>query len=389
MKPVAHIPWGPNVLIAATAALLGLVLLSFALRRLARYARLDTPAVRVAALAAASCTAYSADTSWRFAEDYLDMGSTGERAAMFAAAELGLFASALMARQNLNGPMKAPGVPGLLVWAITGVQIIPAYAESGPLGGTVRAFVGPFLAAVLWHLAMGIELRHRRPGAESHGLLAVAGREVRERLLSRLGITERDRNAAQISRDRATLRAVELAARLAALPPEQRAGRRGRGIARRLSAAVANASAGADREQRRKLLELLAARRHAADLATVPLASPWTEEVDDPVAWALAEEVRGQMRRATESIRQAGQPGVFTLGATLNGDDRSPEHAPEPQPPVKLDTAEAQQVIEDGWAEGLTVRETAKRATRSPSYVHGVFVRLGAERGPRPASGRP
>ncbi len=384
MIPVGRVPWESYAPLAA-AAVLGLALLWLALRRLARYARLDTPAVRVAALAAASCTAYTADTSWRFAEDYLGMGSTAERAAMFAAAELGLFASALMARQNLNGPLKAPGAPGLLVWLITGVQVIPAYAESGPLGGTVRAFVGPFLAAVLWHLAMGIELRHRRPGAESRGVLAVAGRELRERLLSRLGITERDRNAAQISRDRATLRAVELAACLAALPPERRAGRCGRRIARRLSAAVAKASVGADREQRRKLLELLAARRHAADLATVPLASPWTEAAGDPAASALAEEVRGQMRRAADSIRQAGGPGVFTLGAALNGDDRSPE-----QLPSKLGTAEAQQVIEDGWAEGLTVRETAKRATRAPSYVHGVFVRLDAERGPRPAAaGRP
>ncbi|GAA2650853.1 hypothetical protein GCM10010400_02640 [Streptomyces aculeolatus] len=389
MTPVAHVPWGANTVVAATAVLLGLALLWLTLCRLARYAKLDTPAVRVAALAAASCTAYTADTSWRFAEDYLGMGSTAERAAMFAAAELGLFASALMARQNLNGPMKAPGAPGLLVWLITGVQVIPAYAESGPLGGTVRAFVGPVMAAVLWHLAMGIELRHRRPGAESRGVLAIAGRELRERLLSRLGITERDRNAAQISRDRATVRAVELAARLAALPPEQRAGRRGRRIARRLSGAVAKASVGADREQRRKLLELLAARRHAADLATVPLASPWTEAVGDPVASALAEEVRGQMRRATDTIRQAGQPGVFTLGAALNGDDRSPERVPEPEPD-KLSTAEAQRVIEDGWAEGLTVRETAKRATRAPSYVHGVFVRLDSERGPRPAAaGRP
>lgn len=45
-----------------------------------------TPAVRVAALAAVGCTAYSADTSWRFAADYLDMRGTTERTAMFAAA---------------------------------------------------------------------------------------------------------------------------------------------------------------------------------------------------------------------------------------------------------------------------------------------------------------
>lgn len=56
-----------------------------------------TVAVPVAAVAALGCTAYSADTSWRFAADYLDMGGTAERVAMFAAAELALFATALMA----------------------------------------------------------------------------------------------------------------------------------------------------------------------------------------------------------------------------------------------------------------------------------------------------
>jgi hypothetical protein len=76
--------------------------------------RRSTAAVQVAALAAIGCTAYSADTSWRFAADYLDMGSTIERAAMFAAAELALFSTALLARANLNGPKQAPGLPGTL-----------------------------------------------------------------------------------------------------------------------------------------------------------------------------------------------------------------------------------------------------------------------------------
>uniref|UniRef100_UPI0005ED965A hypothetical protein n=1 Tax=Streptomyces sp. FxanaA7 TaxID=1265492 RepID=UPI0005ED965A len=237
--------------------------------------RLGAPAVKVAALAALGCTAYSADTSWRFAADYLDMAGTVERAAMFAAAELALFATALLARQNL-ATQGAPGLPGTLVWVITGVQVIPAYAESGLIGGTVRAFVGPVMAAMLWHLAMGIELRLRAPDATSRGLMAVLGREARERLLSRLGIATRDRDAAQITRDRATTRAVALAARLAERTPEQQRNRRGRRLTRRLSKAVAMASVGTDPLQRARLLDELAARRHALGLATVPLPSPWS-----------------------------------------------------------------------------------------------------------------
>ncbi|MDT0382586.1 hypothetical protein RM572_27920 [Streptomyces sp. DSM 42041] len=238
-------------------------------------------AVKVAALAALGCTAYSADTSWRFAADYLDMAGTAERIAMFAAAEFALFATALMARQNLVS-RGAPGLPGTLVWLITGVQVIPAYAESGLIGGTVRAFVGPIMAAMLWHQAMGIELRLRTPGATSRGLIATLGREARERILSRLGIAARDRDAAQITRDRATTRAVTLAARLAERTPGQRATWHGRRLTRRLSKAIARAQVGTDPTQRTALLDQLAARRHALSLATAPLPSPWDHDVPVP-----------------------------------------------------------------------------------------------------------
>ncbi|TKT03653.1 hypothetical protein [Streptomyces lasalocidi] len=267
----------PLLLAALVPAAVALVLTAWTIRRRSTrpQKRLSGPAVKVAALAALGCTCYSADTSWRFAADYLDMAGAAERAGMFAAAELALFATALMARQNL-ATEGAPGLPGTLVWVITTVQVIPAYAESGPIGGTVRAFVGPVMAAMLWHLAMGIELRLRTPGAASHGLIAVLGREARERLLSRLGIAARDRDAAQITRDRATARAVALAARLAERTPEQQQSRRGRRLTRRLSKAVGRASVGTDARQRAQLLDQLAARRHALALVTVPLPSPWS-----------------------------------------------------------------------------------------------------------------
>ncbi|MET7686124.1 hypothetical protein [Streptomyces sp. NPDC005423] len=263
--------------IGPAAAVFALALTVWVIRRRAARTqkRLGNPTVLVAALAALGCTVYSAETSWSFAADYLDIAGTAERVSMFAAAELGLFAVALMARQNL-ATQGAPGAPGTLVWVITGVQVIPAYAESGPIGGTVRAFVGPVLAAVLWHLAMGIELRLRTPGAASHGLIATLGREARERLLSRLGIAVRDRDAAQITRDRATARAVTLATRLAERTPEQRKNPRGRRLTRKLSKTIGRAAVGSDPVQRAALLDQLAARRHALALATVPLPSPWS-----------------------------------------------------------------------------------------------------------------
>ncbi|MGV9789017.1 hypothetical protein, partial [Streptomyces sp. NPDC003435] len=269
----------PLFLVATVPAAVAVVLTAWTMRR--HTARSAGPRsgleIKVAALAAMGCTAYSGDTSWRFAADHLDMAGTAERATMFAAAELALFASSLLARKNMAS-LGSAGLPGALVWAISAVQVIPAYAESGPVGGTVRAFIGPFLAGTMWHLAMGIELRLRTPETFlPNGLVAILRREIRERLLSRLGIATRDRDAAQITRDRATTSAVALAARLAERTPEQQRSWRGRRLTRRLSKAVGAASVGTDAVQRAKLLDQLAARRHALALATVTLPSPWSQ----------------------------------------------------------------------------------------------------------------
>ncbi|MEU5608433.1 hypothetical protein AB0H03_06695 [Streptomyces sparsogenes] len=266
----AH-PWPATA--AALTAVLAVAGLGWTAVRSLRQAARPSAAVVVAAIAAAACTAYSADTSWRFAEHRLGMADVGERAAMFAAAELALFSCGLMARANMRTTATehtagSPGTPGVLVWVITGVQVIPAYSESGPVGGTVRAMIGPVLAALLWHHAMGLELRIVRPGALSSGLPAIIGRELRERLLSRLGLAVRDRTAEQISRDRATARAVRLASR-----PNLRSWGQ-----RRLAAAVARAHVGTDPNQRHRLMRELAARRGAAQLATITLPSPWEPE---------------------------------------------------------------------------------------------------------------
>ncbi|MFW6724783.1 hypothetical protein ACHZ98_32495 [Streptomyces sp. MAR4 CNY-716] len=311
----------PDLLLAtALLAAFAIVLTVRALRRQGARPRdgRGSAAVTVAAVAALGCTAYSADTSWRFAADYLDMAGTTERAAMFAAAELALFATALMARQNLT-TQGAPGLPGTLVWIISGVQVIPAYAESGPVGGTVRAFVGPIMAAVLWHLAMGIELRLRTPGATSRSLIATLGREARERLLSRLGIAARDRDAAQITRDRATDRAVALAARLAGQTTEEQHSRRGRRLTERLSKALGRAEVGTDPQQRARLLNQLAARRHALALATIPLPSPWSPPTIGSLDTAVPAPTVPDQSVPEQAVPAAGDGGPNRLRGPVPG----------------------------------------------------------------------
>ncbi|WP_234445354.1 flagellar biosynthesis protein FlhF [Streptomyces rimosus] len=310
--------FGEHASVTAGGAGLCVLAVSAVVRRSRRRApeadhRSPPAAVIVTALAAVGCTAYSADTSWRFAEHVLGMVGLKERAALFAAGELALFAVALMARQNLR-EKGMPGTPGVLVWVITGVQVIPAFAESGFWGGIVRAFVGPIMAAWLWHLAMGIELRHRWPGAESQSLPSVLWREGRERLLSRLGLAVRDRTAEQITRDRWTVKAVSLAARLADMAPDDQKRER---VARKLSVAVGRAQAGAHPEQKRMLLQLLAARRHARSLATVVLPSPWTPEAESVVR-----------PRSLAAVAHGALAGMHPVDAVRTVADAHPHLAP-------------------------------------------------------------
>ncbi len=259
-------PWPAAIL--GTATLGTITLIAWGAVRAVRAMRFPPAAVLVAAAGALVCTTYSADASWRFAEHRLGMTAFSERAVMFAAAELALLACAVMARANkaataTDDKAGTPGVPGILMWIITGVLVIPCYAESGLVGGTVRAVIGPVMAGLLWHLAMGLEIRLVRPEALSTGLPAMIGRELRERLLSHLGMATRNRTAAQITRDRATARAVRLGARRW-LGPWGRA---------RLAAALARSGAATDGEQRHTLMQQLAGRP-AAPTSCGPY--PWS-----------------------------------------------------------------------------------------------------------------
>lgn len=328
------VPWVQTHVIAAmVASSILLAVLAIALRR-------TPPAVGVAALAAMACTAYSGDTSWGFAEHRLHMTSPEERAALFLAAELALFATALMARQNLR-TQGAPGTPGLLVWLITGVQVIPAYSESGVVGGTVRAFVGPFLAAMLWHLAMGIELRHAKPGAGSQSLPAVIARELRERLLSRLGLATRDRTAEQITRDRATARAVQLASR----PKLRRWGKA------RLAAAVARSGVGTDPEQLDVMMRMLAARRGAGRLSEVELRSPFEPEVAIEVQRVpVPPEAYPGIEVRVPAVPEAVPAGArLLLTATACGLPPQPPAAPEPVPDPVPEVHVPEPQVQHGW----------------------------------------
>lgn len=314
-------------------------------------------AVVAAGFSAALCTAYSADISWRFAGSVLKMHSLVERGAMFAAAEVALFSVALMARHNIRAH-ESPGTPGTLVWLITGVQVIPAFVLYSVPPATLRAFFGPVCAALLWHLAMGIELRHAKPGAHSQSLPALLAREARERLLSRLGVARRGRDAEQITRDRWTAKAAALAAKLA----ETNRGGRGRArLVRRLSAAVGKAQAGASQEQRQLLLDLLAARRHATSLATVDLPSPWN-------ASARATRQPATVEPVPAPVPEAASTPEYTPPPASRGELAPPLQA-GPAPVAESDVLDSDGASE--YAAGWPVSATS---TRTRPAVHLPYL---------------
>ncbi|MDG4856718.1 hypothetical protein P8605_00795 [Streptomyces sp. T-3] len=343
--------------------------------------------VWIAVFGAAVSTVVSADTSWRFAATHLGMDSTVERSALFAAGEIGLVSCALLARKNLHSEKRAPGVPGVLIWAITGVQIIPAYTESGLLGGTVRAAFGPVLAGLLWHEAMGVELRSRKADAKSRSLPARIARDIGARLLSRLGIAERDRDAEQISRDRAITRAVTLAGRLAAQTDEQRQGWLSQRRMRRLSLAVDRAHAGTDPHQRQQLLARLAARRHVDDLLTAELKSPWVHGlVDPPTSTTSGAGYRpsgadGPREPQLEEQLDGIKPPPPSSGGTASADNSASGTGPRPHDqahpagdrvPAALPLAEGQGPTQNSTSlDALPVQEapTPKRTGRPPDMT--------------------
>ncbi|MHA4819854.1 hypothetical protein ACXZ65_36490 [Streptomyces aculeolatus] len=338
-----------------------------------------TIAVRVAAVAALGCTAYSADTSWRFAADYLDMGSTVERAFMFATAELALFATALMARQNLHGPARAPGLPGVLVWMITAVQIIPAYAEFGPVGGTVRALIGPVMAAMLWHLAMGIELRHRTPDAASRSLAAILVRQAREHLLARLRIADQDADAARLIREEALSEAVALILRAASVADNQRGKRRERRLTERLHQALERAGVDGDPLQDELLLRKLATRKQALDLASLTLPPRW----HTPASYTAHKSGQSRPPAARAKPEPRAEDTARPHPSDLNDEGSRTAH-PQPARPVQAPPARAEGKPPltgntSGSSAGRRTRNTAARKKsqwRKPRASDAVIFRF-------------
>ena len=307
-------PW-PAVLAAVVVALAGLALLARGSRaavkgfKARRYAqgRL-TVAQMVSVVGALGATGVGANTAWRFAGEHLDITNVYERAGLFLVGEVMLFGLALMARQNLHNPtMNRTGLPGTLVWVLSGFLAVPAISESDSFAGAAwRIVLGPLGAALLWHLAMGIELRQSGDeDAVNQGVGAKILRRVQQQILSWLGVAEQDVTAEELSRERARKRAAELVDRIGSLSEKKRKGRQGRRLNSKLRMALRHAGVAGNPEYKQLLLEDLAVSAHAPALVSLEHTSPWDDVQALPAtqAPALPALEAGEMERLFSALR--------------------------------------------------------------------------------------
>lgn len=327
----------PEVIAAGAGALAALAIGAAGIRRLFKSKR--SIAAVSAAAGAVLCTALTTNTSWRFFGSNLHVTNIAERTLMFAVLEVALFACTMAARENLNNEEKrAPGLPGVVVWLLAGFAAIPAYSVGGDLiAGTVRTVLGPLMAVFLIHQALGMELRHRTPGAESKSTLATIGRALQQRVLARLGLGSANLTALEITQNRAVAKASVLSDRLSAMSDRRRTGRTGQWIAGRLRKQLRRAGVADNPARAEALLAHLAVTRHALALSTLELPSPWTTPavvVDVPEQRPEPEEESNEQPLADDpsdvDVLQRAEPPAWSSMTTQEAVERADAILPGP-----------------------------------------------------------
>jgi hypothetical protein len=206
--------------------------------------------------------AVSLNTSWRFFDLVLHIPTAnGERFIMFAVVELALVVCGAGMAVNVHHHGR-PGSFRLPVWAMCTAMAYMAWAESTPQEAIGRILLGPALGTIMLHLGLGLELRAQH----QHQHTTTIGRELRERCLSRLGLADDERDAAQRTRDRNTYKAATLT-KPRRWPWSRQA---------RLERALLAAGIADDPQMRNRLLARLAVINHARELSTLTQPSPWT-----------------------------------------------------------------------------------------------------------------
>lgn len=320
-------------------------------------------------------TGVSVNTSWRFFGERLHIADIPERVVMFAVLEAAFVACAYGMRANVRQPGGQPGAPRTVAWMLTVLSAYMAIAESDFWEGIARVALGPVLGIVALHLALGVEIRHASPSASSSWARLV--REMRERVLSRFGLANDDRDAATRTRHRAAVRAARLAAATD-----------GRFRRQRLARAVRVAGVAYDQDARERMLAELAALKSLDALTDLTPPSPWEPAAGAGRSRSEGGAPRGARRvdadRTANAVDEAStvstdelcpvvQPVVIHGGVQSSGPSASGERSPSPsgRPARWLALpAGAPAEHEAGSHAGALAKDRARAAARRHAATH-------------------
>ncbi|MFD5372082.1 hypothetical protein [Streptomyces sp. NPDC127103] len=310
------------------------------------------------------CTSVSLNTSYRFTGDPegLNMTSTPERLLACAAFESLMAMCVLGARERMaDTDSRSGGWYGSAVWVFAGLSAVPAFEEGNGLTAAtaVRIIVGSFGSALAAHSALGLELRHRT-GDESQTAMAQIMRDLRERLMARLGLAHRSRSAEEIARERALDKAVDLYDQYTRLPDDEKSKRKGQRIARNLAVWQDRAELATNEAQRDLYRARVAQRQYATQLSISDAESPWNQPSAAQAQARALDTLEGHARHMEDvasDAENALRAQIGTLGTPSAAHGGSPvprprvEAAPEIEPEADEEPADCIEPAEEKPAE--------------------------------------
>lgn len=322
------------------------------------------------------CTSVSLNTSYRFTGDPqgLAMTSMPERLLACAAFESLMAMCVLGARERMaDTESRSGGWYGSAVWVFAALSAVPAFEEGkGFTSATVvRIIVGSFGSALAAHSALGLELRHRT-GDESQTAMAQIMRDLRERMMARLGLAHRSRSAEEIARDRALDKAVDLDDRYKRLPDDEKAKRKGLRIARRLAVWQDRAELATNEAQRDLYRARVAQRQCATKLDISDAESPWSQPSAAQAQARALDALEGHTRHMEDvasDAESALRAQIGTLGTPLaaHGGTSVPGPRVESAPEADEEPADCIEPATEQAAE-------RQKAAAAQGGTHGVIT---------------
>lgn len=253
-----------TAVLALAAAIVGLVILTRAIRRRSLEDVLTVVAAGVA-------TGVSAQGMWQFAGDVL--GFDGPlRLLLFAFIEVAVITSAVRARRAMRDNFAA-GIDGLAVWVLTCLSAVLSAMDAASVAEAIFRLAAPLVAAWLWERGMAIER------IKLTGRARVKWRLTPERAMVWLGLAETsERTATEVDAHRRLTRVALAAKRARHLRDTDASPRRVRTalarVDRALDQAVAHTGLAANEEMQRRLLDQAAALDSASFVELTPI-GPW------------------------------------------------------------------------------------------------------------------